>query len=644
MTRTGSPAMEEQHTARVTTRSVVLALILVPFNSYWILYMSYVWDSNRPTSLSLLFNAIFVLLVLIAANTGLRRLSPRLELSQTELLTVYCILCQASAFAGRDMIQVLMPLMGHGVWYATPENEWSELFHRYLPNWLSVGNRTVLRGFYEGDSTLYLSSHIRAWLTPVLIWAGFGAVLGFTMLCLNVMVRKQWQEHEKLTYPIAQLPLEMTRMKDRVSFFRNRSMWVAVGIAGLVNLMHSLHQIFPSMPEVNLYTRIRLLEKPWSAMDYPGFRFGFFPFAIGLGFLIPLDLGFSCWFFHQFWHFQRLVGGLTGWNAFGFPREMEQVRGVWVSLLVIVIWRGRKHFGRVLRSVFRYENDMYDMGEALRYRTAILGVFAGFLLILFFCTQAGMSWWMAAAFFGIYLCMSLAITRIRAELGPPSHDLYNAGPDLILTDFFGTRRLGMQNLSVMTLFFWINHLSYRAHPMPHQLEALKLAHQTHFDRRRLLFVLVIAIVVGMLSASWGYLHISYSMGQEHGRSWYAKAGFDRLAQWGGQPQVYDPAGIFFTLGGFLFSVGLQIMRMRFLWWPLHPVGYLISSWTTFAGLWFSIFISWTIKFLLLRYRGVRGYRQAVPFFLGLVLGDVMVTSIISILGLFFGFRVVYLRW
>ncbi len=202
--------MKEQalpHTARVTTRSVVLALILIPFNSYWILYMSYVWDSNRPTSLSLLFNAIFVLLVLIAANIGLRRLSPRLELSQTELLTVYCILCQASAFAGRDMVQVLMPLMGHGVWYATPENEWSELFHRYLPNWLSVGNRTVLRGFYEGDSTLYLSSHIRAWLTPVLVWAGFGAVLGFTMLCLNVVVRKQWQEHEKLTYPIAQLPV-----------------------------------------------------------------------------------------------------------------------------------------------------------------------------------------------------------------------------------------------------------------------------------------------------------------------------------------------------------------------------------------------------------------------------------------------------
>ena len=39
-----------------------------------------------------------------------------------------------------------------------------------------------------------------------------------------------------------------------------------------------------------------------------------------------------------------------------------------------------------------------------------------------------------------------------------------------------------------------------------------------------------------------------------------------------------------------------------------------------------------------------GVGLAIPFFLGLVLGDVLVASIISIMGLFFGFRVVYLRW
>jgi len=638
--------------APVTARSILIALILIPFNSYWILYMSYVWDTNRPTSLSLLFNVIFVLLTLMAANVFLRKWTPRKAFSQTELLTIYAILCQGSAFAGRDMVQVLIPLLGNGFWYATPENDWGDLFQRHLPEWLTVGDKTVLRGFYEGDSTLYMWSHIRAWLTPVLTWVGFGVTLGFTMLCLNVIVRKQWQEYEKLTYPIAQLPLEMTKSESGGSFFAKRLMWLGVGIAGSVNLLWSLHQIFPSIPSLTLYTQIPLQSKPWNAMNNPGLRFSIFPFAIGVGFLIPLDLAFSCWFFHLFWHAQRVVGSMMGWRAFGFPREMAQIRGAWIGLLLFTVWRGRNHFGKVLRSVFHQQQrrsaqaatPAYDTGEALRYRTAMLGATAGFLLIVIFCVQAGMSWWMAVAFFGTYLAMSVTITRVRAELGPPSHDLYNAGPDLILTDFLGTRRLGTQNLSVMTMFYWLNHLSYRAHPMPHQLEALKLAHQTNFNRRKLLFMLVMAIALGMLSASWGHLHISYRMGLEHGRSWYARSAFNRLASWAYQPRTGDPTGVFFSIGGFLFSMGLLMLRLRFLWWPLHPVGYIVSSWWTFTGLWFPILISWSIKGLLLRYRGVRAYRQALPFFIGLVMGDVVVASIISILGILLNFRVVYLRW
>ena len=92
-----------------------------------------------------------------------------------------------------------------------------------------------------------------------------------------------------------------------------------------------------------------------------------------------------------------------------------------------------------------------DKGEALRYRTAIIGALIGLILILAFCVKAGMSLWFAVLFFVVYFAMSVTITRIRAELGPPAHDLYNAGPDLLLTDTFGTRRIGNRNLSVMSL-------------------------------------------------------------------------------------------------------------------------------------------------------------------------------------------------
>ena len=641
----------------ITLRATLIGIVLIPFNSYWVLHLSYIWDSNRPTSLALLFNVLFTLLVLIGFGAVLRRLRPTLAFTQSELLTIYAMLCQASVFAGRDMLQVLVPLMGNGFWYATTENEWAQLFHQHLPEWLVVGKQEVLRGFYEGESTFYLQAHVQAWLLPTLIWVGFCLVIGVTMLCLNVLLRKQWQEHERLTYPIAQLPYEITRAALNTGnlrttphlFFNRRMMIIGLSIAAIVNLLYSLHQIDPVFPTIPLYRSFRLPEKPWSAMNNPGFRISFFPFAIGVGFLIPLDLGFSCWFFHLFWHFQRIIGEMFGWRgAIGFPREMAQIRGVWMALFLWTLWMGRAHVKVVLQTVFRRggvtSSPQHDEGEALRYRTATIGVIIGFVLILAFCIKAGMSLWFATLFFVLYFAMSVTITRIRAELGPPAHDLYNAGPDLLLTDALGTRRIGNRNLSVMSLFFWLNHLSYRAHPMPHQLEGLKLAHQTRFNPSQLLWVLAIAIFVGALSAAWGHLHLSYQVGLEQARSWYARAAFNRLAGWLYNPSETSVSGMLYTAGGFGFAVSLLLLRWRFIQWPLHPVGYVVSSWWTFTGLWFPLLISWTIKRILLSTGGVRLYRRSIPFFIGLVIGDVIVASVISILGLIFDFRVVYLSW
>ena len=646
--------MKHPSKSPITLRATLIGIFLIPFNSYWVLHLSYIWDSNRPTSLALLFNVLFTLLVLMGFSTILRRLRPSLAFTQSELLTIYAMLCQASVFAGRDMLQVLVPLMGNGFWYATTENEWAQLFHQHLPEWLVVGKQEVLRGFYEGESTFYLQTHIDAWLPPTLIWVGFCLVIGVTMLCLNVLLRKQWQEHERLTYPIAQLPYEITRAATNAGnlstashlFFNRRMMVVGICIAAVLNLIYSLHQIDPAFPTIPLYRGFRLAEKPWSAMNNPGFRISFFPFAIGVGFLIPLDLGFSCWFFHLFWHFQRIIGEMFGWqSAIGFPREMAQIRGVWIALFLWTLWMGRAHVKVALRTIFsRYTDTASDEGEAMRYRTAGIGVLIGLILILAFCLKAGMSLWFATLFFVLYFAMSVTITRIRAELGPPAHDLYNAGPDLLLTDALGTRRIGNRSLSVMSLFFWLNHLSYRAHPMPHQLEGLKLAHQARFNPSQLIWVMAIAIFVGALSAAWGHLHLSYQVGLEQARSWYARAAFNRLAGWLYNPTETSISGLLYTSGGFVFAVSLLFLRWRFIQWPLHPVGYVVSSWWTFTGLWFPLLISWVVKRILLSTGGVRLYRRSIPFFIGLVIGDVIVASIISILGLIFDFRVVYLSW
>ena len=71
-------------------------------------------------------------------------------------------------------------------------------------------------------------------------------------------------------------------------------------------------------------------------------------------------------------------------------------------------------------------------------------------------------------------------------------------------------------------------------------------------------------------------------------------------------------------GAMLF---LSFMRTRFLWWPLHPIGLTIASDGIIDYLWFTLFMAWLIKTLILKYGGVKVYRNSIPFFLGLVLGQ-----------------------
>ena len=80
------------------------------------------------------------------------------------------------------------------------------------------------------------------------------------------------------------------------------------------------------------------------------------------------------------------------------------------------------------------------------------------------------------------------------------------------------------------------------------------------------------------------------------------------------------------------------MRTRFLWWPLHPIGYAAS--TTFAMwfLWSSIFVAWLCKFAILRYGGVKQYKRTRPLFLGLIFGELLMIALLLIVEGFTGVR------
>jgi len=636
----------------VTFRSLIIAIILIPINCYWVIEMEVIRYSGHPVTISLFFNVIFSIFVLIAINLLLKKYLPKHTLSQSELLVIYIMLSLASGVAGHDMLEILVPMLGHAYWFATPENEWAELFHRYLPQWLTVDDTSALSGYYNGEISLYTVDQIKVWLQPVLWWSAFIFALVFVMLCINVIVRKRWTQSEKLSYPIIQLPLEM--INPSMNFFKSKFMWIGFSIAASMTVINGLNYFLPAIPQIPIRVRyIRIFtEKPWNAMG--SIPISFYPFAIGLGFFIPLDLAFSCWFFFWFWRIMRVVGSAMGLRSLpGFPYTNEQASGGYLALAIIALWISRKHIKDVFKKVIGYRAELDDSDEPMRYRTAIIGMLAGIAFIVFFCSKygvssifyksaAGMSMTVILVFFAIYFAISTAVTRMRAELGSPVHDLHYSGPDQIMVRVLGTRRLGAGNLTMFSMFWFINR-AYRSHPMPHQLEGFKLAERTGTSNKRLVIAMMLAVALGSFSAFWALIDRAYRLGMEvrvpspsltaFGREPYA-----RLQTWLVTLTGTDYPRTIFTATGFMFTLLLMATRMRFFWWPFHPAGYAITTSWGMNIIWSCLFISWLIKLIILKYGGLKIHRQAIPFFLGLILGEFTAGSLWTIIGITFGIQ------
>ncbi len=543
---------------------------------------------------------------------------------------IYGMLCISSAVGGLDMIQILIPLISGVVRLATPENEWESLFSKYIPDWIAVKDKEVLRAYDWGESTLYIATHLKSWLTPILVWSAFIFVLLFVMVCINSILRRQWTEGEKLSYPIIQLPSELTKP----GFLKNRLLWLGFGIAGGIDIINGLHFLYPAVPSIGgrLYDLAPYFtEKPWNAIGWT--PVALFPYAVGMTFFIPLDLSFSCWFFYLFWKAERIFSSILGLrNLPGFPYIDHQSSGAYLGLLVIALWSSRRYLARVLKKVFTNDpNLLSDADEPMRYRTALLGIVGGMIFLTVFCRQAGMSIWVAVTFFILYFALSTAISRMRAELGSPVHDLHFAGPDMIMTTALKTRRFTPSDLTIISFFHFFNR-AYRSHPMPHQLEAFKLAERSNMNNKRLLWGLLIATALGILTSSWAYLDASYRYGGKTGYAWRA---FGRLEHWLSSP---DPANYPATVAivtGLAIMLLLYSMRTRFFWWTFHPAGFAVSSSWSMNLFWSSIFISWLIKLIILKYGGVNLHRKIIPFFLGLILGEFVVGGMWTLRGVLF---------
>ncbi len=614
----------DARTAGVTWRSLLIGLALIPLNCIWVVQVEIVHYSGHPTCLSIFSNAVFSLLLVMAANAGLRLARPSWALSQGELLTVYIMTALGSSLAAHDLMQMLIPIIPHGFWFATPENGWESLLHPYLPSWLTMGDQTALDGYYEGRTSLLDPRNYRPWLRPLFWWGTHIAVSVFTMLCINVLMRRQWTDNEKLTYPLIQLPVEMTA-PARPGLWRHPLLWVGFAGGALLDIYNGIAFLVPRLPVINVKVQdvsARFARPPWNALGWT--MISFYPFAIALGYFLTTDVCFSCWFFFLFRKALQVVTAAAGWGRIpGAPFAPEQSWGAWMAFLGLAVWVARDHLRGIWRRAWHAAGPD-DSAEALPYRWALLGAAVGVVCLVLFWHATGASIGIILLYVILYLAFSTAIAKMRAEVGPPTHEMGWMATTRMIVSMFGTRALGPRNL-VMFCLLHFNNRMYRSHQMPVMLEGLKMAETAGIRARRLAVAMLLAVVLGIVSGYWALLSDAYGQRGAVGTGFAAET-YNPTAAWLRDPLPRSPVRVAFMGVGAAVALLLGTLRLRFLHFPFHPAGYALGMVFGIDYVWIPLILAWLLKTLVLRYGGPRIHRAIIPLACGVILGEFAVGS------------------
>lgn len=644
------PVLQKSPSSGISFRAVGLGLILTILNVLWVTFVEVRFYMLDGSSLPLFITPIFLLLVLIAGNalTNSVPFLRRFSLRQEELLVAYLMAVISNTFAGHDMLQNLFGQITHPYYFA-PRNNWQDIFIERLPQFLFVSDEEALQFWYRGNVPAHTAAGYWVhWSVPLALWGTFFLVLAFLFVCITVIVRKAWTENEKLSFPIIQLPLVMTEPGG--AFFKNGLMWVGFGIAFTIGLINGIHQLYPQVPEnpwIKLYdVGQHFTTPPWNAIRTYGMQSSLYPFAIGLAYLIPLDLAFSCWFSYLFARAYFVFGRATGLDGpsagQGWPFLKEISAGAWIGVTGVILWSNRKYLSYAFDRAFggnasakgSFQTDD-DPTEDRRYRVAFLGLAFGGVFLLVWSHFLGIAVWASVAFFGIFFALSLAITRVRAEFGTP-HEIVFVKPADIMVTLLGTRAIGDSSLIGMQSMYWFNR-GYRCHPMPNFLEGFKMAEGRRMPFAPLIGVFALAAVASLVTTFGANYFLTYQAGAqakaEGYKWWVGQEAFAQLAGWlqSGQRPAQQSLGFF--IGGLVIVGVLTYMRQVFLWWPLHPTGFALGVSYAMNYFWFCVFVAWLAKLCITRYGGMEAHKRAVPFFLGLVLGDYTIGALWSLLGL-----------
>ena len=592
---------------------------------------------------------IFVFLLLAVAWA--KQIRQKFGLTPQELLTVYCMMLFSSMISSRGLLEKVLPLLVTPAYFANESNEWAKFYFPNIKKWMVPfdpdpakwdpnHSQLVAKRFFEGlrdGETIPWHQ----WIGPLAMWGILALLIFGAFLCLAAIIRRQWVDNEKLSFPLAQLPLEMVRDDRETSFFRNRLTWAGFAIPAIVFTINGLHGWFPSVPSIMLEIRLdeQLVTPPYNAVGYTPAFLSFA--AVGFLFLLPVEMLFSLWFFFIFTRIQSVIAAAYNMelqNMPIYPTKLfigYQVMGAYFVLAAYLLYVSIPHLKRVFRSALNLEK-VDDSNELLPYKIAVPGLILCVLGSAMWFKAAGMSAWLALFELVVFVfIIAIVMARSTCEGGLLMTET-SFRPVDVYRIFAPTSSLGASNMTILAFADAGFFRDLRGLVLTGFLDGLKIADGAKIRRRSFLPVFIVAILVAMIVGGIFQIYLPYNKG---GINLYSYP-YMSNNMWGFmdyEPVMRGPVSMVGWKAPTFFAVGavvtafLAYMRYAFYWWPLHPLGYaMCASWTMIV-FWFPCLVAWLLKSTIMKYGGMRMYVKARPFFLGMIMGEFSIAVIWALL-------------
>ncbi len=624
---------------RVHFGSILIGMLLVAGMAYVVPYTDLVGKQLELGTLHFAPGAFGGFLFAYLLINGLKRVGLLKWLNAADMLIIYVMLFVGVFVVARGLLERLIPSLVYLNYFSTAQNDYADMFSVHLRQALLAFDPGITRmqpsakEFFEGGHNLQIPWVY--WIPSLITWFTLFALIIWTFLCLAAVLRKQWEEGERLSFPQTVLPISLMEDEQTGSIFKNPLTWAGVAIPTVIYLINGLHQSFPTVPEIPLIfggLTDHILTPPFNNIYNVSIYMSFA--ALGFAYLLPSDLLFSLWFFFALTRVGDIVCSAMGIVPVGMPSYPTrayigfQAAGSYFMLAALFAYGGRHYFRAAFLDAFQSMRTgsakLDDEDELLPRRTAVLGLLAGFVGIILWSIWAGLSPLLAICIWAIYIFITATVlTRSVSEAGMLMTET-SFRPSDVVGMFWSKISWGPTNWAIISMLNAVFFRDMRGLFLALFMDDQKMAGDVKMRRRTLLPAIFLAILVSMVIGSYVHLSLSYEHGAVNLYNYgYSNTGWafgDAHSTLTGTETPFPEAKIWFAVGIAVTAV-LAFLRARFIGFPLNPLGYALAPTWTMIVIWFPIFLMWVIKSLMLRYGGSNLYRRARPFFLGLILGE-----------------------